>query len=142
MVADTLARGEIPDGIDSAEHALLDWCGLMTLRPSENTASHVEAVRRAGWSDEQIAEAVYVTAMFAFFNRIADAFGLDDPGYGAMGEGAMGEGAMGEGAMGEAGIVPATRFAPSEPPSSSGVDGAHADPVESPSDPPSPDQPS
>ena len=132
MVADTLARGNIPDGIDSAERALLDWCGLMTLRPSENTASHVEAVRGAGWSDEQIAEAVYVTAMFAFFNRIADAFGLDDPGYGAMGEGSMSEG----------GIVPATRFAPSEPPSSSGVGGAHADPVESPTDQPSSDQPS
>ena len=25
--------------------------------------------------------AVYVTALFAFFNRVADAFGLEDPGY-------------------------------------------------------------
>ena len=30
-------------------------------------------------SDEQIAEAVYITALFAFFNRVADAFGLDNP---------------------------------------------------------------
>ena len=26
--------------------------------------------------DAQIAEAVYITALFAFFNRVADAFGL------------------------------------------------------------------
>ena len=26
-------------------------------------------------------EGVYITALFAFFNRVADAFGLEDPGY-------------------------------------------------------------
>jgi hypothetical protein len=29
----------------------------------------------------QIAEAVYITAMFAFFNRVADAFGISPQGY-------------------------------------------------------------
>jgi hypothetical protein len=29
-----------------------------------------------GWKEEQIAEAVYVIALFAFFNRVADAFGI------------------------------------------------------------------
>jgi hypothetical protein len=38
-------------------------------------------VRDAGWTEPQIAEAVYITALFAFFNRVADAFGLDDPRY-------------------------------------------------------------
>jgi len=41
----------------------------------------VEALRETGWTDPQIAEAVYVTALFAFFNRVADAFGLANPGY-------------------------------------------------------------
>ena len=36
---------------------------------------------KAGWNDLEIAEAVYVTALFAFFNRVADAFGLDNPGH-------------------------------------------------------------
>src|SRR5258708_2037014 len=44
----------------------------------------VKNVREAGWPAPQIAEAVYVTAMFAFFNRVADAFGLEDPHYELM----------------------------------------------------------
>jgi alkylhydroperoxidase family enzyme len=39
-------------------------------------------LRALGWTDPQIAEMVYVTAMFAFFNRVADAFGLQTEGYG------------------------------------------------------------
>ena len=34
-----------------------------------------------GWSEDQIAEAVYVIAMFAFFNRVADAFGVPSQDY-------------------------------------------------------------
>ncbi len=34
-----------------------------------------------GWTDPQIAEGIYITALFAFFNRVADAFGLEDPRY-------------------------------------------------------------
>ena len=36
----------------------------------------VAALRDLGWTDEQVAEAVYDAAMFAFVNRIADAFGI------------------------------------------------------------------
>ncbi len=35
----------------------------------------VQGLRDAGWSDPQIAEAVYVGAMFNMLVRIADAFG-------------------------------------------------------------------
>jgi alkylhydroperoxidase family enzyme len=38
-------------------------------------------LRDAGWTEDQIAEAVYVTAMFAFFNRVADAFGVPAQDY-------------------------------------------------------------
>jgi alkylhydroperoxidase family enzyme len=37
--------------------------------------------RDHGWTEPQIAEAVYITAMFAFFNRVADAFGISPQGY-------------------------------------------------------------
>ena len=47
----------------------------------------MQRLRDAGWTDPQIAEAVYITALFAFFNRVADAFGLEDPGYRQMASG-------------------------------------------------------
>ena len=44
-------------------------------------AIHLRMARRQGWSEEEIAEAVYITALFAFFNRVADAFGIPPMGY-------------------------------------------------------------
>ena len=49
--------------------------------PFNTQFEDVQGLRDVGWTDPQIAEAVYITAMFAFFNRVADAFGLDDPNY-------------------------------------------------------------
>jgi alkylhydroperoxidase family enzyme len=46
----------------------------------------VQKLRDAGWSENQIAEAVYVTAMFAFFNRVADAFGVPAQDYLTIGK--------------------------------------------------------
>ena len=70
--------------VTDAERVLLQWVELLTLHAYKNTPEDVQRVRDAGWNEPQIAEAVYVTAMFAFFNRVADAFGLEDPGYGNM----------------------------------------------------------
>jgi alkylhydroperoxidase family enzyme len=41
----------------------------------------VQKLRDHGWTEPQIAEAVYIIAMFAFFNRVADAFGIAPQGY-------------------------------------------------------------
>jgi alkylhydroperoxidase family enzyme len=41
----------------------------------------VQKLRDAGWKEDQIAEAVYITALFAFFNRVADAFGVPSQDY-------------------------------------------------------------
>jgi alkylhydroperoxidase family enzyme len=38
-------------------------------------------LRVAGWKEEEISEAVYITALFAFFNRVADAFGVPSQDY-------------------------------------------------------------
>ena len=40
------------------------------------TPSDIEALRVVGWNDLQIAETIHITALFASFNRIANAFGL------------------------------------------------------------------
>jgi alkylhydroperoxidase family enzyme len=54
---------------------------LVTKAAYRTTADDVQKLRDAGWSEDQIAEAVYVTAMFAFFNRVADAFGVPSQEY-------------------------------------------------------------
>jgi len=60
---------------------LLDYAELITRSASSTTANDVNKLRQAGWSEEQISEAVYVVALFAFFNRVADAFGVPSQDY-------------------------------------------------------------
>ena len=63
-------------GLTASERALLEYVELLTKAAYKTTADDVQKLRDMGWKEEQIAEAVYVTAMFAFFNRVADAFGV------------------------------------------------------------------
>lgn len=80
-----IRRGELEHAsITAQERALLNLVKLVTQHAYRCQDEDVERVRNAGWNDPQIAEAVYVTAMFAFFNRVADAFGLEDPHYERM----------------------------------------------------------
>ena len=65
----------------NAERELLRFVKLVTETAYRVTAASTQSLRDAGWADPQIAEAVYITALFAFFNRVADAFGLEDPCY-------------------------------------------------------------
>jgi alkylhydroperoxidase family enzyme len=60
---------------------LLDYVKLITDAAYRSTAEDVQKLRDAGWKEDQIAEAVYITAMFAFFNRVADAFGVPAQNY-------------------------------------------------------------
>jgi alkylhydroperoxidase family enzyme len=64
-----------------AERALLQYVELITQAAYRSTSEDVEKLRTAGWKEEQIAEAVYITALFAFFNRVADAFGVPSQNY-------------------------------------------------------------
>ena len=72
-----LAEADLPP----AELALLEYVELITRAADRSTPADVENLRVAGWTEDQIAEAVYVTAMFAFFNRVADAFGVPSQDY-------------------------------------------------------------
>jgi alkylhydroperoxidase family enzyme len=74
--------GKLDDaGLTVAERALLDYVEKVTNAAPRTTAEDVQKLRDAGWSEDQIAETVYVTAMFAFFNRVADAFGVPSQDY-------------------------------------------------------------
>jgi len=68
-------------GLTPAERTLLEYVEKVTNAAPRTTAEDVQKLRDVGWSEDQIAEAVYVTAMFAFFNRIADAFGVPSQNY-------------------------------------------------------------
>ena len=60
---------------------MLNFVELVTNAAYKTTVEDVQNLRDLGWKEEQIAEAVYVTAMFAFFNRVADAFGVPSQEY-------------------------------------------------------------
>lgn len=68
-------------GLTPAERALLDYAELISRAAYRSTAEDVQKLRETGWREEQIAEAVYVMALFAFFNRVADAFGVPSQDY-------------------------------------------------------------
>jgi alkylhydroperoxidase family enzyme len=77
-----LVHGKLDEaGLSEAERALLDYVTKVTEAAYRTTAEDVQILRDHGWTEPQIAEAVYVTAMFAFFNRVADAFGISPQGY-------------------------------------------------------------
>jgi alkylhydroperoxidase family enzyme len=67
--------------LSAAERALLDYVTKVTEAAYRTTKEDVQNLRAHGWTEPQIAEAVYITAMFAFFNRVADAFGISPQGY-------------------------------------------------------------
>jgi uncharacterized peroxidase-related enzyme len=82
-VVEALARGDLESApVTDAERALLRFVETVTRHAYRTTENDVALLRGHGWTDPQIAEAVYVTAMFAFFNRVADAFGIVGQGYG------------------------------------------------------------
>jgi alkylhydroperoxidase family enzyme len=77
-----LAQGKLDEAnLSPAEGALLDYVTKVTEAAHRTTAEDVRILRDHGWTEPQIAEAVYITAMFAFFNRVADAFGIPPQGY-------------------------------------------------------------
>ena len=79
---ESLAQGDIDhSGLDEAERALLEFVAKVTRHAYRITNEDTQRLRALGFTDEQLGEAVYVAALFAFFNRVADAFGLADPGY-------------------------------------------------------------
>lgn len=60
---------------------MLDYVKKVTEAAYKTTPDDVQRLRDVGWREAQIAEAVYITALFAFFNRVADAFGIAPAGY-------------------------------------------------------------
>lgn len=78
--ARALAQGDLDGaGLSEAEHALLAYAAKLTRTPAAMTDADVAALHAHGWSDAEVWEATFTTSIFAMFNRMADAFGLEPP---------------------------------------------------------------
>ncbi len=66
-------------GLPPRERLLLEFAGTIARAAYRVTDEQVEGLRDVGWSDEQIAEAAYVAALFSLFVRLADTFGIEPP---------------------------------------------------------------
>ena len=80
-VARLLREGADPDAlpVSPAERLLLQFVGTLTRHAYRITDEQVQGLRDAGWTDAQIAEAVYDGALFNLFVRLADAFDIHPP---------------------------------------------------------------
>ncbi len=64
----------------------MEYTRLITEAAYRSTGEDVQRLRDHRWSEDQISEAVYIIAMFAFFNRVADAFGVPPQHYLQLGK--------------------------------------------------------
>lgn len=74
--------------ISEPEKALFRFIEIVNRQSNQIRRQQVDEVRRAGWSDEAVYDAITVSALFNFYNRWCDACGVQDmpaPGYQASG---------------------------------------------------------
>jgi uncharacterized peroxidase-related enzyme len=67
-------------GLTAAEQALLRFASKVNLNSHEVSREDVAMLVQSGWTELQVAEAIHVTSLFATFNRVANAFGLQSQG--------------------------------------------------------------
>lgn len=78
-IADDYTRAEL----GAADRAMLDYAIKLTHTPWAMTEGDVEALRRVGFDDVAIHDIAQVTALFNYYNRLADGLGIDpEPGLG------------------------------------------------------------
>lgn len=66
--------------VDEKERILLQFVRKVSCDSYKVSAADVSGLRDEGWNDQQISEAIHITALFACFNRVANAFGLSSQG--------------------------------------------------------------
>lgn len=72
--------------LEPKERAMLDFAVKMTTESHRMTEEDIEALRRVGWTDEDILDIAQVAAMFNFTNRLANALGwIPNPDYHGLG---------------------------------------------------------
>src|ERR1051325_4278252 len=64
-------------GLTPRELALLDVAAKLTKFPSQVHKDDLDALRRHGFTDEQLVDAVHCIGYFNFINRVLDGLGVD-----------------------------------------------------------------
>jgi len=72
---DRLATGYKYADLDPRDRAMLDFAVKLTESSDRCSDQDVEALRAAGWNDEEIMDIAQVAAMFNFTNRLASGLG-------------------------------------------------------------------
>ncbi len=62
--------------VSEKQRRLLEFAEKVTRESHRISRADVQQVQTAGWTEPQIAEAVHIIGLFAYFNRVANAFGL------------------------------------------------------------------
>ena len=79
-MAQALRDGDLDAAnLSPPERLLIEFAGTIARAAYRVTDEQVQALRDAGWTEEQIAEAAYVAALFSLFVRLADTFGIEPP---------------------------------------------------------------
>jgi uncharacterized peroxidase-related enzyme len=72
-----LAEGTAAPLLSEADRAMLDFAVKLTRTPAAMTEQDVAALRARGFGDPAIHDIVQITALFNYYNRLADGLGVD-----------------------------------------------------------------
>jgi uncharacterized peroxidase-related enzyme len=74
--ADSIVRDYRSAGLPAEERTLLEYMWKVSRTPGDMTEADIDGLRAEGWTDPQMVAMVHVTGIFAYMNRVAEAFGL------------------------------------------------------------------
>ena len=85
-LADQIAVDYRAAPLEPRQRAMLDFAVKVTRASQECTEADVEALRAAGWTDEDVMDITETAAMFNYTNRLANALGwVPNPEYHSLG---------------------------------------------------------
>ena len=85
-LADSVAADHASAPVEPRVRAMLDYAVKLTLRPAAMSEADVDALRDAGWTDEDVMDIAEVTGMFNLTNRMASGLGwVPNPEFDALG---------------------------------------------------------
>ncbi len=85
-LADQIAADHSAAAIPDRMKAALDYAVALTRDPASITESHVQALRAAGWTDEDVMDIAEITGLFNMSNRMASGLGwAPNPEYESLG---------------------------------------------------------
>jgi uncharacterized peroxidase-related enzyme len=85
-ISDRLAEGYREAGLEARQLAMLDYAAKLTRDPAAMTEADVDALRAAGWTDEDVMDIAEVTGLFNMSNRMASGLGwVPNPEYDELG---------------------------------------------------------